>query len=51
MARIYGVMDNTKDNNTLSNAYSINYFNIPLFLAEKKSYPQTYKKMKEYITL
>lgn len=51
MSRIYGVMNNSIDNKTLNNAYAINYFNIPLFLPEQKTYPQAYKKLGEYITL
>ena len=51
MSRIYGVINSESKNKDLVNAYAINYFNIPLLFPEKKSYPQTYKKLEEYITL
>lgn len=50
-ARVYGAIHIDADKKDLANAYIVNYFNTVAFLPESKSYPQTYKKLSEYITL
>ena len=50
-ARVYGAIHIDADKKDLANAYLVNYFNTVAFLPESKSYPQTYKKLTEYITL
>lgn len=51
IAHSYGAINNNTSAKDLANIYSINYFWSLSFMPEDKSYPKTYQKLIEYITI
>lgn len=49
LARIYGTIDSTLTEKELANEYIENHFNTIGVLPEAKNYPDTYKRLTEYI--
>lgn len=49
LARIYGTIDNDLTEKELANKYIENHFNTIGVLPEAKNYPDTYKRLTEYI--
>jgi len=49
LARIYGTIDNDLTEKELANEYIENHFNTIGVLPEAKNYPDTYKRLTEYI--
>ncbi len=51
IAREYGATNSESTPKILAEAFIENHFNTPGFRPESKFYPQTYNKLKEYITI